>query len=74
MDITISIDMETTIAVKDSTVQILARLREKMKAKSIDETIIRIVNETGKIQKSRFGSQKGLRKFSREDRAKFHEL
>jgi hypothetical protein len=66
--------MKTTIAVKDSTVQILARLREKMKAKSIDETIIRIVNETGKIQKSRFGSQKGLRKFSREDRAKFHEL
>jgi hypothetical protein len=66
--------MKTTIAVKDSTVQILARLREKMKAKSIDETIIRIVNETGKIQKSRFGSQKWLRKFSREDRAKFHEL
>ena len=66
--------METTIAVKESTAQILARLREKMKAKSIDETIIKVLEKSNEIQKSQFGVDPNIKSFSRKERAKFHEL
>ena len=66
--------METTIAVKESTLQILARLREKMKAKSIDETIIRVLQKNNEISKSQFGADPDIKSFSKKDRAKFHEL
>jgi len=66
--------METTIAVKESTAQILSRLREKMKAKSIDETIIRVLEKIKEVPKSQFGVDSDIKSFSRKDRAKFHEL
>lgn len=66
--------METTIAVKESTAQILAMLKERMKAKSMDETILRIVHKTENIMKGGFGSNPGLKKFSDKEKARFHEL
>ncbi|MBS3090904.1 hypothetical protein J4217_00465 [Candidatus Pacearchaeota archaeon] len=66
--------METTIAVKESTAQILARLRERMKARSMDEVIITILKKGSEIPKSQFGADRDIKSFSRKDRAKFHEL
>jgi hypothetical protein len=66
--------METTIAVKESTAQLLAQLRRKLEAKSFDETILRIVMEREKIPESRFGSQPTLKKFTERERGKDREL
>lgn len=66
--------METTIAVKESTAQLLLRLREKMKARSMDETIIKVLERINELPKSQFGVDSEIKSFSREDKAKFHEL
>ncbi|MBI2452026.1 hypothetical protein HYV50_03025 [Candidatus Pacearchaeota archaeon] len=66
--------METTIAVKSSTAQVLLRLKEKLRAKSVDEAIVKILQKTEKISLSRFGSNPKLRSFTEKERAKFHEL
>ena len=66
--------METTIAVKESTAQILSRIKERMKTKSIDETIMKILHKSKEIQKSRFGATPRLKEFSHKERAHAHEL
>jgi hypothetical protein len=66
--------METSIAVRGSTLQLLMMLKEKMKAKSIDETIVRTIQKVENAPRSQFGSNPKLKSFSRKDRAEFHEL
>ena len=66
--------METTISVKESTAQLLMHLKQKLEARSIDETIIRIMKKAENIQSSRFGSQAGLKKFTERERGKDREL
>ena len=66
--------METTIAIKESTAQMLAFIKKKMNAKSIDEVIVEVVRKVENLPKSRFGSQPDLKPFRREEKAKFHEL
>ncbi len=66
--------METTIAVKERTVQILLQLKGKLKARSMDETIMKLLQKSAKIDKSRFGSTPKLKAFSEEDKATTHEL
>ncbi len=66
--------METTIAIKESTAQILTRLKRKMNAKNMDEIIIEIIRKSENIKKSRFGSQPNLKEFKEEERAQFHGL
>jgi hypothetical protein len=66
--------METTISIKESTAQMLALLKRKMNMKSMDETIVEVVRKAENLARSRFGSQPNLKSFSREERAKFHEL
>jgi len=66
--------METTIAIKENTAQILALLKERMKAKSMDETINRILQKTENVSISRFGSNPKLKEFSEKERANSHEL
>ena len=66
--------METTIAIKESTAQMLAYVKKKMNAKSMDEVIVEVVRKAENLPKSRFGSQPNLKSFKREERAKFHEL
>ncbi len=66
--------METTIAIKESTAQMLAYIKKRMNAKSIDEVIVEVVRKAENLPKSRFGSQPGLKSFKRGEKARFHEL
>ena len=66
--------MATTIAVRESTVQLLTRLKEKMNAGSLDETIVKILQKVENVPRSRFGSQPKMKKFHEKERARFHEL
>lgn len=74
IDIFIFIIMTTTIAVKESTAQLLAKFKEKMKANSIDEAIVKMLQKAENIPISRFGSQPKLKSFSDKERAGSHEL
>ena len=66
--------METTIAVKESTIQLLTQIKNRLKAKSMDEVIVQMARKTEGLSKSRFGSQPSLKSFKREERAIFREL
>ncbi len=66
--------MTTTIAVKESTAQLLISMKKKMGLSSIDETILKIVHKIENVPASRFGSQPKLRKFEHSERGQFHEL
>ncbi len=66
--------METTIAIRESTAQILTIMKKRMKAKNMDEVIVEIVRKAENLPKSRFGSNPNLKSFSKEERANFHEL
>jgi len=66
--------METTIAIRESTAQILAGLKRKMNLKSMDEVIIEIVRKSENLPQTRFGSQPNLKEFKEKDRAYTHEL
>ena len=66
--------METTIAVKGSTAQLLMMLKERLQAKSIDEAIVMTLQRVEGVSKTRFGSSVNLREFSRKERANSHEL
>jgi len=66
--------MTTTIAVKESTVQLLVKVKEKLGTNSLDETILKVLQRAENVPSSRFGSQPRLKKFSERDRSKFHEL
>ena len=74
ININIDICMETTIAVKERTAQMLMRLKRIMDARNVDVVINKLLEESGKIEKSRFGSNKKLREFSEKDRGDFREL
>jgi len=66
--------METTISIKESTVQMLAQIKRKMNLKNMDEVIVEIARKAEDLPKTRFGSQPSLNSFKKEERAKFHEL
>lgn len=58
-----------TIAIKEKTFQILEDLKNKEKANSFDELIVRLVVKETNIPKSMFGSFKGkIKKFTRKER------
>lgn len=63
--------MSATIRVSKSTLKLLEDLRSKMKAKSIDEVIQKLIIERrSKILNETFGIDKGrISSFSEEDRA-----
>ena len=66
--------METTIAIKESTAQILSYLKKRMNVRSLDEVIIEAVRKAENLPKSRFGSQPKLKSFREEERARFHGI
>jgi hypothetical protein len=66
--------MVTTIAVKESTLQLLAKVKKKTEASSLDETIQMLLQKFEHVPSSRFGSQPKLGKFEEKDRMKAHEL
>ena len=66
--------MVTTIAVKESTAQLLTKVKQEIDAKSLDETIIKILSEFKNLPSSRFGSQPKLKPYTEKERAHSHEL
>lgn len=66
--------MVTTIAVKESTVQLLTKLKKRLDAESLDETILKILQKVENLPTSRFGSQPSMKKFTEKEKARFHEL
>lgn len=66
--------MNTTIAVKQRTLELLKKVKESMKAETFDETILRLIQkEKEEALKSLFGSGKGKIKgeFVREEIDRF---
>ena len=66
--------MVTTIAVKESTLQLLTKIKERMNASSLDEAIVKLLQKAENVPISRFGSQPKLKQFSEKERARFHGL
>lgn len=66
--------MVTTIAIKESTLQLLAKVKKKTEANSMDETIQMLLQKFEHLPSSRFGSQPRLSKFEEKDKMKTHEL
>jgi hypothetical protein len=66
--------METTISVRESTAQVLLRLKKKFGARNIDSIIVELLAKSGEIPSSRFGSNPKLKEFSKKDRGTFREL
>lgn len=66
--------MTTTIAVKESTLQLLAKVKKKTEANSMDEAIQMLLQKFERVPSSRFGSQSKLSKFEEKDRMEAHEL
>lgn len=64
--------MQTTIAVKGETLEMLRKAKQEFKAESFDEVIKNLLLEVKKPKKSMFGILKGLSKeFKREEIDRF---
>ena len=66
--------MSTTVEVKKNTAKVLEGLKSKYHAKSMDETIKRLISKAENIPDSMFGSHPKMKPFKARDEAKFHEL
>jgi predicted CopG family antitoxin len=62
--------METTIQVKEPTLQILKKIKAELGLKTYDEVINRLI----KKRKSMFGAHPQISEFKEEDEAEFHGL
>ncbi|MDD5163400.1 MAG: hypothetical protein PHD95_04290 [Candidatus ainarchaeum sp.] len=59
--------MQTTIQVEKTTVQALELMKQKMKTKSHNETILALIRKNEKIPDSLFGCRPDLKTFVREE-------
>jgi len=66
--------MSTTVEVKKNTARVLEELKKKYGAKSIDETVKRLISKAENIPDSMFGSHPGMKAFRPRDETEFHEL
>lgn len=67
--------MATTIQIRESTKQMLVRIKELEARPTFDDVITGLVKEKLSIPKSFFGKGKGkISGFKRGDRLKLHEL
>ncbi len=66
--------MSTTVEVKKNTARVLEELKKKYGAKSIDETVKRLISKAENIPDSMLGSHPEMKAFRPKDEAKFHEL
>ena len=66
--------MNTTIQIKQETLEKLKLLKEIKHLSSYDDLINNLINEANKIPKPMFGVDKGkLKKFSESDRIEFRD-
>ena len=66
--------MATTIAVNESTLQMLTKIKKDIRANSLDETIVKVMQKVESIPNSMFGSQPKLKKFTEIEKLNSHEL
>jgi hypothetical protein len=66
--------MSTTIEVKKTTARVLEELKKKYGARSMDETVKKLVSKAEQIPDSMFGSHPEMKPFTPRDEAKLHEL
>ncbi len=66
--------MSTTVEVKKNTARMLEELKKKYGARSMDETVKRLISKAENIQDSMFGSHPEMKAFKPRDEAKLHEL
>lgn len=66
--------MSTTVEVKKNTARVLEELKRRYKAKSIDETLRKLIGKAENIPDSMFGAHPEIKPFTKADEAKNHEL
>ena len=66
--------MSTTVEVKRNTARVLEELKKKYRAKSMDETVRRLIDKAENIPESMFGAHPKMKQFTPSDEAEFHEL
>jgi hypothetical protein len=67
-------EMSTTIELKRNTARMLEELKRKYGAKSMDETVKRLISKAENIPDSMFGSHPEMKPFTPKDEAGSHEL
>ena len=66
--------MSTTVEVKRHTAKILEDLKRKYGARSMDETLRKLISKAEDIPDSMFGAYPRMKPFKRSDEAGSHEL
>lgn len=66
--------MSTTVEVKRNTAKVLEELKRKYGARSMDETIRRLISKAENIPDSMFGTHPKMKPFGPDDEAEFHEF
>lgn len=66
--------MSTTVELKKTTARVLEELKRKYHAKSMDETVRRLIGKAENIPDSMFRAHPDMRPFAAKDEAKFREL
>lgn len=66
--------MSTTVELKRNTAKLLEELKRKYGAKSMDETVKRLISKAENIPDSMFGSHPQMKAFKPKDEARSHEL
>lgn len=66
--------MSTTVEVKRNTAKVLEELKRKYHAKSMDETLRRLISKAENVPQTMFGAHPRMKPFTRSDEAESHEL
>ncbi len=66
--------MSTTVEVKRNTAKLLEELKRKYAAKSIDETVRKLISKAERVPDTMLGAHPQMKPFAAEDEAKFREL
>lgn len=66
--------MSTTVEVKRNTAKLLEEIKHKYKARSMDETIRKLIDKAENVPESMFGAHPKMKSFTRSDESNVHEL
>jgi hypothetical protein len=66
--------MSTTVEVKKNTAKVLEDLKKKYHARSIDETLRRLISKAENVPQTMFGAHPRMKPFASSDEADSHEL
>jgi hypothetical protein len=64
----------TTVEVKKTTAKVLEELKNKYKAKSMDETVMKLISKAEHVPDSMFGAHPKMRSFTKSDEGRYHEI